>query len=102
MNKNIISYPIERETFCKIVEGTISSDLLFDLIDSNYESEEFKIWKNDEEIYLFHYESFTLINYYKTYHLGRCLNANITHCQDFFNFFTLLLIDYKENNNKNN
>ena len=64
-------YPIERDVFCKIFRK-IDSDFYDELYDTTTES--FKVWRYDDEFYILHLESGTIINWYK--HLGRCNTCN--------------------------
>lgn len=64
-------YPIERDAFCKIF-GKIYDDFYNALYDTTTES--FKVWRYDEEFYILHLDSGTMINWYK--HLGRCNTCN--------------------------
>ena len=64
-------YPIERDVFCKIFRK-IDSDFYDELYDTTTDS--FKVWRYDDEFYILHIGSGTLINWYK--HLGRCNTCN--------------------------
>lgn len=64
-------YPIERDVFCEIFRK-IDSDFYDELYDTTTES--FKLWWYDDEFYILHFESGTIINWYK--HLGRCNTCN--------------------------
>lgn len=64
-------YPIERDVFCKIFRK-IDSDFYDELCDTTTDS--FKVWRYDDEFYILHIDSGTLINWYK--HLGRCNTCN--------------------------
>lgn len=64
-------YPIERDVFCEIF-GKIYSDFYDKFYDTTTES--FKVWRYDDEFYILHLKSGTIINWYK--HLGRCNTCN--------------------------
>lgn len=64
-------YPIDRDIFCDIF-GKIDEEFYDDLYDTTTFS--FKCWRYDDEFYILHLESGTLINWYK--HLGRCNTCN--------------------------
>ena len=64
-------YPIERDVFCEIF-GKIYDDF-YDAF-YNTTTESFKVWRYDDEFYILHLESGTIINWYK--HLGRCNTCN--------------------------
>ncbi len=64
-------YPIERDVFCEIF-GKIYSDFYDKFYDTTTSS--FKVWRYDDEFYILHFESGTIINWYK--HLGRCNTCN--------------------------
>ena len=64
-------YPIERDKFCEIFSKVYDEfyDEFFDIT-----TESFKCWYYDDEYYILHLPSGTLINWYK--HLGRCNTCN--------------------------
>lgn len=64
-------YPIKRELFCEIF-GKIELEFYDELYDITTTS--FKCWRYDDEFYILHLDSGTLINWYK--HLGRCNTCN--------------------------
>lgn len=69
--KYMKQYPIERSLFCNIF-GKVYNEFYDNFYDYNTES--FKCWYDDDDFYVLHLQSGTLINWYK--HLGRCLTCN--------------------------
>ena len=72
--KNLLpmkQYPIERDIFCNIF-GKIDEEFYDELYDVTTWS--FKCWRYDDEFYILHLDSGTLINWYK--HLGRINMTN--------------------------
>jgi hypothetical protein len=65
-------YPIERELFVKLFTE-IEKRLWYEGIPA-VETCNFKYWHYDDEFYIVHKNSGTLINWYK--HLGRCNTCN--------------------------
>lgn len=104
-NNKMINYPIEREKFVLIFnryfvdsEHNIDSKI-FELILDGAETDSFKMWYNseDEEVYILHKTTGTLINWYKLYHVGRALSSNkILSYLDFIRFFKLLKSEIEE------
>lgn len=64
-------YPIERGLFCNIF-GRVYDEFYDKFYNTTTDS--FKCWYDDEDFYILHLPSGTLINWYK--HLGRCLTCN--------------------------
>ena len=63
-------YAIDRDLFIEIFSPVY--EMLWDVYP--YEGADFKFWMCDDEIYLLHKDSGTLINWYK--HLGRTNTCN--------------------------
>ena len=69
-------YPIPREKFTAIVAKTITFDALMNTIwdGREYISDEFHIWRDNDETFICRVRDLTVINWYKN--LGRCLRCN--------------------------
>lgn len=111
-NNEMINYPIERIKFSLLFDSYFvdNEDNLeskfFELILDGAETDSFKMWYNfeDEEVYILHKTSGILVNWYKLYHVGRCLTCNkkLTY-HDFETFFTLLkseIVEMEVNKNE--
>ena len=87
-------YPIERELFCDIFSKVYNE---FYVEFYNITTQSFKCWYDDDEFYVLHLDSGTLINWYK--HLGRCLTCNKNLSIDEYKYLANLLYEeIKENN----
>lgn len=85
-------YPIERESFRKLIYSIFDDGKILDkIIDEDIETDNFKVWHFDNEIYIVHKDSGTMVNWYKPSHIGRCLtcNKNLTEIE-WYEFFSLL------------
>lgn len=83
---NMKQYPIERDIFCNIFRE-IDLEFYDELYDVTTES--FKCWRYDDEFYILHLNSGTLINWYK--HLGRCNTCNKDLSIDEYKYIAKLL-----------
>lgn len=71
------TYFIKRDIFRKIISNLIDDiDNFYDIVEYGYEGEVYKSWYYNEEVYIMNKESFTIINWYKLTHIGRCLTCN--------------------------
>ena len=86
---NMKQYPIERDIFCNIFRK-IDKEFYDELYDVTTVS--FKCWRYDDEFYILHLSSGTLINWYK--HLGRCNTCNKDLSISEYKYIAKLL--YKE------
>ena len=69
---NMKQYPIDRQTFQELfaeIEKRFVNEGIFECETCN-----FKYWKYEDEFYILHKDSGTLVNWYK--HLGRCNTCN--------------------------
>lgn len=64
-------YPIDRDTFCKLFKVVLEKDIDCTY---NFQTDSFKYFRIDDEFYLIHLDSGTMVNWYK--HLGRCNTCN--------------------------
>lgn len=88
-------YPIERDLFRKIF-GFVDSENIFDFLDFDYESYNFKYWKYEDEYFILRKTDGVLINWYK--HVGRCNTANMSlEIMDYYVFAKEFVDDLKEN-----
>ena len=86
-------YALDRDDFEKIY-GNISEALMNE---SWYETSDFKGWYNDDEWYILHKPSGTLINWYK--HCGRTNTCNkVLTIKQHEQFAKMILEDMKDNN----
>jgi len=81
-------YAIDREVFTRIFLRIYKLDM--DDYLYNYEGHSFKAWKYDDEFYILHKDSGTLVNWYK--HLGRTntCNKNLS-LVEYLQFVTMFL-----------
>ena len=89
-------YPIDRQLFVNIFGNVYNEfyDKFYDV-----ETESFKCWYDDDDFYILHLNSGTLINWYK--HLGRCLTCNKDLSINEYKYLSNLLYkELKENNNE--
>ncbi len=86
--KEMEQYPIERDKFCEIFRK-IDHDFYDELYDTTTES--FKCWRYNDEYYILHLSSGTLINWYK--HLGRCNTCNKDLSIEEYKYIADLLYD---------
>ena len=93
--EDLPQYPIERIIFANMFNDI--AEILYDIYP--YESSDFKAWYHEDEWYILHKPSGTLINWYK--HCGRINTCNktlsVAQYQEFANKF---LDDIKANNIK--
>lgn len=91
---------ISRDEFTDLVMKNFNGDceMLLDAIEEGITLESFKLWYFEEEVYILHLTSGTLINWYKITHIGRCLQCNKELSIKVYNEFFRLL--YKELTNK--
>lgn len=68
--KTLPQYALDRDVFCEIFSPIY--EMLIDVYP--YEGSDFKFWGYDDEWYLLHKDSGTLVNWYK--HLGRTNTCN--------------------------
>lgn len=86
-------YALDRDEFIRIY-GNISDALMNE---SWYETSNFKGWYNDDEWYILHKTSGTMINWYK--HCGRTNTCNkVLTIKQHEEFAKMILEDMKENN----
>ena len=86
-------YALDRNEFVRIY-GNISEVLMNE---SWYETSDFKGWYNDDEWYILHKHSGTLINWYK--HCGRTNTCNkVLTIKQHEQFAKMILKDMKDNN----
>ena len=94
--KPMEQYFIDRDLFCKGFESYVPTfiNIMWDK-GCNFMIGDFKIFRYDDEFYILHLVSGTMINWYK--HLGRTCtcNKNFTF-NDFAEFLLLLREDMKE------
>ena len=84
-------YQIEREDFRQIYNTV--EDYIYQ--EYKYEDDVFKFWRYDEEFYVLHKPSGTIINWYK--HLGRTNTCNKDLIlEEHKEFARLFLIDMEE------
>lgn len=84
-------YPIDRDIFCNIFEWMC--EVIYDL--SDYNGADFKVWRDDDEFYLMHKDSLTVINWYK--HLGRTNTCNkVLTKEEYLQFSDLLKEELKQ------
>ena len=99
--KQLETYPIDREIFTNIFTSIFSNDnisKILDIIYSGYESEKYKCWIYDDEVYLLNKETGMFINWYKLDHIGRCLQSTIgSDSKYYFTFFIDLYDDMIKN-----
>lgn len=93
--KTLPQYALDRDVFCEIF-GPIY-EILIDVYP--YEGYAFKFWYNNDEWYILHKQSGTLINWYK--HLGRTNTCNKDLSLDEYKEFVRMLYeeltgDYEE------
>ena len=92
-------YHFEREDFVKVFRNVFTSDEIFDIevmCQGVKNTEDFLLYYADDEFYIIHLASGTIINYYK--HLGRtntCNKEGFT-LEDLKDFLLLLKEDLKD------
>ena len=90
--EDLEQYPIERIIFANMFNHI--AEIIYDIYP--YESSDFKAWYYEDEWYILHKPSGTLINWYK--HCGRINTCNkklsVAQYQEFANMF---LEDIKDN-----
>lgn len=69
---------MEREEFVKIV-SSVGINKLISAIENEIETERFKFWMYEDEVYILDKLESKLINWYKLHHIGRCLYYNMKH-----------------------
>lgn len=76
-NNNLPQYHFSRDAFCKCVFDIFDTDDWLDALETNgpsYHTESFMVGYYNDEHYILHKDSGTLINFYK--HTGRCNTCN--------------------------
>lgn len=69
---------MKREKFAELV-SIAGEDKIISAIENNVETERFKFWMHGDEVYILDKLDGQLINWYKLYHIGRCLYYNMKH-----------------------
>lgn len=94
--KDMPEYPFDRDKFTMVFNNTIgdciAESLLTDIVYSGKEFNhvgDFRIWTEEEETYILHLPSGTIVGWYKFMHIGRCNFCNkpdmsINDLRDFF------------------
>lgn len=80
-------YAIDRDLFIEIFREI--EDYIWDVYP--YEGDDFKFWGYDDEWYLLHKDSGTLVNWYK--HLGRTNTCNKNLSVEEYKTFVKMFID---------
>lgn len=88
--QDLEEYKIDREDFSDIFKVLIDID---DKIFPEYEGYNFKTWQFEEEFYILHKTSGTLVNWYKFGHVGRTNTCNKDLTLDEYRIFVQMLID---------
>lgn len=94
--RNMPEYPFDREqltiAFKEIIGSCDAEEKLYDIVYSGDEFNhvgDFRIWTEEEETYILHLPSGTIVGWYKFTHIGRCNFCNkpdmtINDLRDFF------------------
>lgn len=69
---------MEREKFAELV-SIAGEDKIISAIENNVETERFKFWMHNDEVYILDKLDGHFINWYKLHHIGRCLYYNMKH-----------------------
>lgn len=67
---------MEREKFSELV-SIAGSDKIISAIENNVETERFKFWSHNDEVYILDKLDGNLISWYNLHHIGRCLYYNM-------------------------
>lgn len=87
--KTLPQYAIDRELFTSIFSSIIP--IMYDIF-PDYEGHDFKAWRSyDDECYILHKPSGTLVNWYK--HLGRTNTCNKNLSIDEYTQFVNMFIE---------
>ena len=88
--KDLPDYHFDRDEMCKVFDDDFAM-WLYDHI--NEHSDYFPIWRWEDEIYILHRDSGTMVGWYK--HIGRCniCNKKLT-IEDLKEFKRMLLADF--------
>ena len=99
MQQQIEEYPFDRDKLTMVFNNTIgdciAESLLTDIVYSGKEFNhvgDFRIWTEEEETYILHLPSGTIVGWYKFIHIGRCNFCNKPDMgfNDLRDFFMLL------------
>ena len=97
--KDMPEYPFDRDKLTMVFNNTIgdciAESLLTDIVYSGKEFNhvgDFRIWTEEEETYILHLPSGTIVGWYKFIHIGRCNFCNKPDMgfNDLRDFFMLL------------
>ena len=94
-----------RELFCNAVTKIFGDSITFlDYIENEEYSVKYDCYLDASgENYIINTETGEYINWYKLYHIGRCINISILHMyNDVPKWFEEFLIEFKESKNKEN
>lgn len=89
--QDLEQYKIERSDFTNIFNVLVTD--YEDKVFPDYEGDAFKTWYNNEEFYILHKPSGTLVNWYKFGHVGRTNTCNKDLTLDEYRIFVQMLID---------
>lgn len=87
--KQMKQYPIERDLFCEMFRPAWRK--LKEDWDVYIDTDSFRYWYHDDNHYLVHLKSGTLINWYKN--LGRCLECNKDLSLEEYKYLSTLWYD---------
>lgn len=80
-------YPLTRDEFKELFAEI--SELLY--YENSFDGENFKYWRNEDEFYILHYPSGTILNWYK--HLGRTNTCNKALTREEYKEFATMFIN---------
>lgn len=93
--EDLKEYKIDRDEFRKIFDVLVLE--YEDKVFPEYEGTNFKTWQNEEEFYILHKSSGTLVNWYKFGHVGRTNTCNKDLTLEEYRTFVEMLIHEIEN-----
>ncbi len=92
-----------REIFCDTVNKVFgSSDIFFDILENDKYIHNFDyILRSDDDNYIINITTGEYIIWYKTYHLGRCINISVANVEEFYKmginkWFEKFLTDFRD------
>lgn len=67
---------MEREEFRNLICEIFDIEKLFDVAENGFNGDYFKVWYDDQEIFIFNKDSMNCLKWYKLTHIGRSLEIN--------------------------
>ncbi len=92
MKENIFNRTKFSEQFSRYIGDDKTLERIEDVLSGDHIVGDFRIWQEEEEVYILHLPSGTIVGWYKFYHYGRCnfCNKPDMSIEDLADFFSLL------------